>query len=174
MQSFFFWKNWHKEYRTIWYVVASVFFLSLLFLWFSYFQGASGVIHWEKLQEQKIVETTIHEFNLGPFQLSVPGESFVIFEYFNGSDLTPNTSASYIFLIVFAVSAVVLLTLITVLEGLWYYVAMGLFILFVVNLRFEVLGIFGLTNKSPVIVILFLYIVLSIQLFSVVYRLSAK
>ncbi len=158
MQSFFFWKNWHKEYRTIWYVVASVFFLSLLFLWFSYFQGASGVIHWEKLQEQKIVETTVHEFNLGPFQLSVPGESFVIFEYFNGSDLTPNTSASYIFLIVFTVSAVVLLTLITVIEGLWYYIAMGLFILFVVNLRFEVLGIFGLTDKLPVIGILFLYV----------------
>ncbi len=158
MQSFFFWKNWHKEYRTIWYVVASVFFLSLLFLWFSYFQGASGIIHWEKLQEQKIVETTVHEFNLGPFQLSVPGESFVIFEYFNGSDLIPNTTASYIFLIVFAVSAVVLLTLITVLEGLWYYVAMGLFILFVVNLRFEVLGIFGLTDKLPVIGILFLYV----------------
>ncbi len=159
MQSFFFWKNWHKEYRTIWYVVASVFFLSLIFLWFSYFQGASGVIHWEKLQEQKVVETTIHEFNLGPFQLSVPGESFVIFEYFNGSDLTPNTSASYIFLIVFAISAVVLLTLITVLEGLWYYIAMGLFILLVVNLRFEVLGIFGLNNKLPVIGILALYVV---------------
>jgi hypothetical protein len=158
MQSFFFWKNWHKEYRTIWYVVASVFFLSLIFLWFSYFQGASGVIHWERLQEQKIVETTIHEFNLGPFQLSVPGESYVIFEYFNGSDVSPNTSASYIFLLVFAISVVVLLTLITVLEGLWYYVAMGLFILFVVNLRFEVLGIFGSDNKIPVIAILFLYV----------------
>jgi hypothetical protein len=161
MQSFFFWNNWHKEYRTIWYVVASVFFLSLIFLWFSYFQGASGVIHWEKLQEQKIVETTIHEFNLGPFHLSVPGESFVIFEYFNGSDLAPNTSASYIFLIVFAISVVVLLTLITVLEGLWYYIAMGLFILFVVSLRFEVLGIFGLNNKLPVIGILVLYTVAS-------------
>ncbi len=158
MQSFFFWKTWIKEYRTIWYVIASVFFLSLIFLWFSYFQGASGVIHWEKLQEQKIIETTIHEFNLGPFQLSVPGESFVIFEYFNGSELTPNTNASYIFLIVFAISVVVLLTLITVLEGLWYYVAMGLFILFLVNLRFEVLGIFGMTNKIPVISILLLYV----------------
>ncbi|HOX81513.1 MAG TPA: hypothetical protein PLJ60_05870 [Chryseolinea sp.] len=158
MQSFFFWKNWHKEYRTIWYVVVSVFFLSLIFLWFSYFEGASGVIHWEKLQEQKIIETTIHEFNLGPFQLSVPGESFVILEYFNGSELTPNTNASYIFLTVFVISTVVLITLITVLEGLWYYVAMGLFILFVVSLRFEVLGIFGMTNKIPVVGILILYV----------------
>ncbi len=158
MQSFFFWKNWHKEYRTIWYVVASVFFLSLIFLWFSYFQGASGVIHWEKLQEQKVVETTIHQFNLGPFELSVPGESFVIFEYFNGSDITPNTSASYLFLIVFTICAVLLLTLITVLEGFYYYIAMGLFILFVVSLRLEVLGLFGLTGKLPVIVILLLYI----------------
>ena len=158
MQSFFFWKNWHKEYRTIWYVFASVFFLSLTFLWFSYFQGASGVIHWEKLQEQKVVETTIHQFNLGPFELSVPGESFVIFEYFNGSDITPNTSASYLFLIVFTISAVVLISVITVLEGFYYYIAMGFFILFVVSLRFEVLGIFGLTGKLPVVGILLFYI----------------
>src|SRR6188768_2144731 len=139
MQSLFFWKSWSKDYRWIWYGAAGLFSITLIFLWFSYFRGADGVIHWERLQEQKVVETTIHTFRLGPFELNVPGESYVIFEYFNGSEVQPNTTASYFFLAILATCAVLIFTVISTLERFWYYVGMALFILFIVSLRLEVL-----------------------------------
>lgn len=159
MQSRFFWKQWPLEYKWIWYVGAFLFVGSLAYLWSAYFIGIDGIIHWDSVQEQKVVESTIHSFNLGPFTLEIPAESYVLFDYFNGSWITPNTEASYLFLGVLILASIVLLTVITVLERFWFYVGMGLFILFVVSLRFEVLGLFGFYDRIPIIGILLIYAV---------------
>ena len=134
---------------------------SLLFLWFSYFQGAHGIIHWEKIQQQKIIETTVHNFRLGPFQLNVPGESYVIFEYLQGSDIQHNTLASYTFLAVLAICSMILLTVITTLPKFWYFLGMTLFILFILSLRLEVLLIFGQRGYIVPAVVLTAFVSLS-------------
>lgn len=157
MQSLWFWKSWQKPYRRIFYVAAGLFILSALFLWVAYFNTPDSVIHWNKLQEQKVIETTVHSFRLGPFELQIPGESYVILEYFNGSSITPNTTAVYLFMGILAIAAVILITVITTLERFWYYMAMALLILFIVSLRLEVLRIFGQSNTGIVAVVLLLY-----------------
>lgn len=158
MPSIFFWKDWTISYRFFWFALSAVFILSLLFMWFSYFQGTEGIIHWEKIQEQKIVETTVHIFKLGPFSLSVPAESYVIFEYLQGSDIEHNTTASYIFLVVVALCAVVLLTVMTTLQRFWFFAGMSLFILFVVSLRLDVLLIFGMRSIEVPAVVLVVFL----------------
>ena len=158
MHSVFFWKSWISTYRLLLYTVSGIFLFSILFTWFGYFQGADGVIHWEKFQEQKIVETIVHEFRLGPFILNVPGDSYAILEYFNGSYIVPNTVSAYIFLLVIVFTAMVLLSVITTLPRFWYFIGMALFIAFLVSLRVEVLALFGFTNRVPIIVVLLLYL----------------
>ena len=158
MHSVFFWKSWIPSYRTLFYTVAGIFLFALLFLWFGYFHGADGVIQWEKFQEQKIVETIVHEFRLGPFVIDVPGDSYAILEYFNGSHIAPNQASAYIFLVVLSVAAVILLAVITTLPRFWYLIGMGLFIVFLVSLRFEVLALAGYTNRIPVAIVLLFYL----------------
>lgn len=159
MDSFFFWSKWHKEYRYIWYGAAGIFCVSILFLWFAYFNGEHGVIQWDRLQEQKMLETTMHAFRLGPFEISVPGETYIIFEYLNGSQVQPNTTASYLFLFIITCAAIIILTVFTTIEKFWYFVAMTLFIIFMVSLRLEVLGLFGFVNHIPAAVIIGLYLI---------------
>jgi hypothetical protein len=161
MPTIFFWKNWTLPYRSIFYALSGMFILSIILLWFFYFQGASGVIHWEKIQEQKIIETTVHQFRLGPFELTVPAESYVIFEYLQGSDLAHNTTASYIFLSILMLCALVMLTVITTLERFWFFAAMSLFILFVISLRLDVLMIFGLGNITMPVTVLVVFVITS-------------
>src|SRR5690606_21024422 len=48
MSSLFFWKEWIREYRYIWYAAAALFFFSLFYLWYAYFTGADSVTHWDK------------------------------------------------------------------------------------------------------------------------------
>ena len=158
MHSVLFWKSWIPAYRSLLLTLGAFFLFTILFLWVGYFQGADGVIHWEKFQEQKIVETTVHEFRLGPFILNVPGDSYAILEYFNGSHIVPNTRSAYLFLLVIAFTAVLLLTVITTLPRFWYFIGMALFIAFMVSLRIEVLTLFGFTNQIPVIAVLLLYL----------------
>ncbi|MDQ2656181.1 MAG: hypothetical protein M3Y60_02085, partial [Bacteroidota bacterium] len=138
-----------------------VFILSIVFLWFTWFQGAHGIIHWERIQEQKIIETTVHEFRIGPFQLNVPGESYVIFEYLQGSDVMHNRLASYLFLAILIFSSMVILAVITTVKKFWYFLGMTLFIVFFLALRLEVLVIFGVRGYPVPIILLFIFISVS-------------
>lgn len=161
MHSIFFWKDWPKNYKALWFVLSGIFLMSLLFLWFTWFQGAHGIIHWEKLQEQEIIETTVHQFRLGPFQLNVPGESYVIFEYLQGSNVEHNKVASYIFLAVLISSSMVMLTIITTLRKFWYFIGIALFVVFVMGLRLEVLVVFGIKGYAIPVVVLVIFAGLS-------------
>jgi hypothetical protein len=165
MNSLFFWKDWHKEYRYLFFVLAAIFVVSAMWLWFSYFRGNDNVIHWQRLQQQKEIETAVHTFRLGPFELEVPGDTYVIYEYLHGSPVSPNTFASYAFLALLCFSAIVIVTVVTTLERLWFYVGVALFTVFMVYLRFETVGLFGTFSKIPAIAIIAVY-VLSIFLFS--------
>jgi len=158
MQSSFFWKNWPASYRILWYGLSILFLFSIAYLWFNYFTGANNIIEWQKIQEQKTLETTVHEFRLGPFNLTIPGENYVIFEYLAGGHVKHNMIASYIFLAVFSIAIVVLLSIVTALEKFWYFAGMTLFIVLMVNLQFDVLAVFG--QRLPVTIgILVVYLV---------------
>lgn len=161
MHSILFWRDWPKSYKTHWFALSSLFIFSMLFLWFTWFQGAHGIIHWEKIQEQETIETTVHQFQLGPFELNVPGESYVIFEYLHGSSVEHNKVASYLFLAILMFSAVVLLTVITSLKKFWYFAGIALFVAFVVALRLEILVVFGLRGYTVPAIVLLLYIGMS-------------
>jgi hypothetical protein len=161
MQSRWFWNTWSPEYRVIWYGVSTLFVGALLFLWFSYFIDTDAVLHWEKFQDQETIETVSHSFQVGGFEFSVPIESYITFEYFNGSSLVPNTKASYLFLVMLVLASMVLLTVITTFERFWFFIGMGLFILFMVSLRLEVLHLFSLTGKWVTISTIILFVTLS-------------
>ncbi len=55
-------------------------------------------------------------------------------------------------------SAVVLITFLTTLEGFWFYGGMALTIFFFVGLRLEVVGLFGLYDKIPLAVVVALVV----------------
>jgi len=161
MQSRWYWKQWRKEYQIIWYGAAFLFILSLLLLWYSYFMNTDAVIHWEKFHDQQTIETTSHTFQVGNFEFSVPIESYLSYEYFNGSNLEPNIFAQYAFVAMLVLASIVLLSVITTFERFWYFVGTGLFILFVVSLRLDVLRLFGLTWQWTTIGTLLLYVSIS-------------
>lgn len=142
-----FWKGWSPDYRRIGYFVAVAALAAVAFLWLHRYSGAGDVTQWIRLQEQKLIDTVIHTFSLGPFRLSVPAESYVILEYFHGSDIVPNTFASYVFVACLALGSAVLMTVISMLPRFWYFIGTGFFIMFMISLRFEVLGIFGLYSR---------------------------
>lgn len=157
MNSFWFWRNWLTDFRWVWYGSMFIIVFTVGFLCFTYFQEPSGVIHWDKFQEQKVLESTVHSFHIGPFELTVPAENYVVIEYFNGSPVEMNVTASLIFISILILSAIMILTIITTLPRFWFFAGMTLFILFVVSLRLEVLNIAGQRNQIPAAIVLLFY-----------------
>ncbi|HEY8512339.1 MAG TPA: hypothetical protein VIL31_10295 [Cyclobacteriaceae bacterium] len=152
-----FWKSWKAEHRYAWYGMAAAFALAVVFYMFSYFRGVDAILHWEKIQEQKVLESTLDTYRLGPFELSVPGDNYVILEYFNGSMIDPNMVAVNLYLIMLAIGVVVLLAVITTFDRFWFIAAMALLILIWYSLRLRVLEVFGQLNEIPLVVTLVVF-----------------
>jgi hypothetical protein len=161
MQSRWFWKHWSLDYRAIWLGLVGLFIVAFLFLWIGYLRGPSAVISWETFQHQTTHETISHTFEVGNFEFAVPIESYLTFEYFNGGPVQPNTTASYLFLFGLIVCSLVILCVITTLDRFWYVVGIGLFVLFMVSLRLEVLSLFDLSGRTLPIVVIAVYVVAS-------------
>jgi hypothetical protein len=161
MPSIYFWKGWTRSYKTLWLILATLFLTTILAGWIYWFQGPSTIISWQRLQEQKIVETTVHSFRLGPFDLTVPAETYVIYEYMQGGNVEHNFVASYFFLIAIVIAAIVILSIITTLDGFWYFGGMSLFIVFAVSLRLDILYLFGLKGIVVPAVVIGVFIAVS-------------
>lgn len=156
MHSIQFWKSWHKSYRTLFYGLAGILLLSILYLWVAYYQTPAPVLTWEYYQQVSSEDIPVRSFQVGLFNIPVPGENHLIYETILGSQLQPNLTSYYIFLVVFAISFVVLLSVITTLKRFWFFAGMGMLCLFVILLKTEALLILGLANKIPASVILVL------------------
>lgn len=152
MQSFFFWKTWHREYKTYWYILVTLFIASVAFLWAGYFQVPEGLTAWHTHQAQKTAEGITHTFEVGNFEFAVPIESYSTLEYFYAGPLQVNPFNGYILTGVLAFISVLLFAVITTLPRFWYYVGTGLMILFIVSMRLDVLELFGQRNFMATLV----------------------
>ena len=161
MYSIQFWKSWPVVYQRLFWTMASLLIFSLLFLWLSFFQSPAPTLTWQYIQEQELLEVPVHSFQTGLFELTIKGDNYLIFERLLGNDLTPLPIFAYVFLGILILSALMLLTVITTLKRFWYSIGMGLFILFIVGFRLELLQFFGLSNKIPTIMVLVIYLPIS-------------
>ncbi|MBL7832976.1 MAG: hypothetical protein JNK18_03440 [Cyclobacteriaceae bacterium] len=161
MQSLFFWKNWTREYKFWWYALIVLLLAGLIFLWAGYFRAPQGLTAWNTYQDQQTIESISHTFDVGNFEFVVPIDSYTTFEYYHAGPLQVSTTTSYIFVAVLALMSMVLLTVITTLPRFWYYTGVGLFALFLVSMRLDVLGLFGQRNFTPVIVTAVVFIAVS-------------
>jgi hypothetical protein len=153
-----FWNSWHIDYKRHWYFLIGILFCTIIYAWFYYVKGAESVIAWEQFQEQKVVEATIHEFSVGPFQFSVPANVYLLFEYFQGGSLQPNTYITYVFVGVIAMAFVYLISIFSALDRFWFLASMGAVILFLVSLRLDVLKMAGLDGRWVTVGVIILYV----------------
>ncbi|MBK5280080.1 MAG: hypothetical protein JJE09_14575, partial [Bacteroidia bacterium] len=161
MYSIQFWKSWPLVYQRIFWVLASLLLFSLLYVWFSFFLSPAPTLTWQYIQERDLLEVPVHTFQTGLFELTIKGDNYIIFERLLGNDLTPSPISAYTFLSILVISALLLLSIITTLKRFWYSIGMGLFILFIVGFRLELLQFLGLTNKIPTIIVLLIYVSIS-------------
>lgn len=161
MQSFFFWKNWSREYKIFWHILIILFLGGLVFMWSGYFRVPEGLTEWHTHQVQKTVESITHTFESGNFEFAVPIESYATLEYFYAGPLQINTISPYIGVAVLAVMVILLFSVITTFPRFWYYVGTGLFVLFIVSLRLDVLELFGQRNFIATIVTVIIFVSVS-------------
>jgi hypothetical protein len=157
MNSLAFWRSWSKPFQFIFWLFSSTLLLAVAYFWYTYYLNPAPVITWEQFQQWNTEEVLLNTFSKGIFDIPVYGENYLIYEILGGSELQPDTTAFYIFLFVFSISLLGLLSVVSSLSRFWFIAGMGILCVIVMTMRLESLLVFGMTSRIFPIIILLLF-----------------
>ena len=158
MRGLYFWEEWNQPYRKLYWLFFILFMLSLLIAIYNYFIGLEYVIHWESIGQLDQLKLIAHRVTAGTIRLDIPLDNYVVFQYFEGSNLDINALNAYIYLVALIVGVNLIMALLPSLPKLWFYVGMGGFIGFIVLLNIDQIMLFGQTDKTGMIIVLVSYL----------------
>lgn len=158
MNQAFFWNQWRQPYKTIFYILLFVWLFVFGASWLYYFNGYDNVLNWLSGQQVESFTLPVHSFQLGPFNMDIEADYYVIIERLFANDLMPQSFPLYIFILALAVTLIFFMSIISTLSRYWYLVGMAAFILFSVSLSLSSLTLFGRQDNTAIIVMLVLYV----------------
>lgn len=158
MEDLFFWKNWLKSQRYLLLTILFIFISSLVYIIISWIIGIDAVISWVPQPDFQSTNAVIDSFvqNLIPYNLKV--NSFLVEQKFAASPININPLSSYIYFGLVIIGFVIFLTCISFLEIFWFGLGLAFFLLFLATLKTELLGMFGLQNRTFLIITIFTYL----------------
>ncbi|MBS1486571.1 MAG: hypothetical protein JST43_03210 [Bacteroidetes bacterium] len=157
MNTFFFWNEWRKPERFIFYFLTVATFVALVLFWKSWWMAPAPVIRFDNYQQLEKIETVSRTFQVGTVNVSVPATSYIVFESLLGSALHPNVLASYLFLSACLFAFVGFITVVSSLSRFYFLGGMGLVILFISGLDLSTLLLFNLSGQTLTIASMLLF-----------------
>ncbi|MBR9998448.1 MAG: hypothetical protein KFF73_05720 [Cyclobacteriaceae bacterium] len=158
MKKLFFWDGWYRTDRNIFLFFLTVVIISLLWLVYAMITGVDNVIHWEVIDNLERLKTSVHDFRVGNLRLDIPLDNFIVFQYFQGSNLTIQPVYAYIYLVFLTLSINLVMAILPGINKFWFYAGMGGFIGFMVLFNMGQINLFNQGDKSALIIILGLYL----------------
>jgi Flp pilus assembly protein TadD len=114
------------------------------------------VIHWDVLSELGEVPIVLDQFKVGNETLSIPAKTFTVTEQFVASPMAINTLGNYLFLSLFIIGFLIILSALSALRRFWYLIFMGSVILLIVTFNLGL--VFNLSDNYINIGAIILYI----------------
>ena len=156
MNSLQFWNNFQKPTRNLYLFSLIILTISLIIFGLAYFKGLENVIHWDVLSELGEVPIILDQFKVGNETLSIPAKTFIVTEQFVASPMAINMLGNYLFLGLFMIGFILILSALSALKRFWYLIFMGSVILLIVT--FNVGLVFNLADNYINIGAIVLYI----------------
>ena len=154
--TFQFWKNFQKPTRNLYLFSLIILSISLIIFGLAYFKGLENVIHWDVLSELNDLPIVLDQFKISANEtLSIPAKAITVTEQFVASPMAINTVGNYVFLGLFMIGFLLILSALSALRRFWYLVFMGSVILLIVTFNFGL--IFNLANNYLNIGLVLLY-----------------
>jgi hypothetical protein len=157
MTDLFFWLQWKSSYKALYVALLILFLGSIAAVGAAYIYGDVYTIGWDTTGEWKTLALSLDTFTINQFEIPQESEQFLLLKRYTSNDVSIHPWISYTFLTIVLIAFVCFLAVISYLD-LWLYIAgMALFLFFVVSMNTELLGIFGLHNRIPTVLIILVY-----------------
>ena len=160
MEDLFFWRSWSKSRQFIWFFLLFLAFCSIAFLVSGWILGNQLILSWTTSPEFNAVYTPIDNFAQHLIHYTIDVNSFLVRERFAVSPLVIHPFSSYLYLFLVVTGFLFVLASITFLDFYQFVFGIAFFLVFLVTLQTELLGIFGHENRGFLILAIFLYLML--------------
>jgi hypothetical protein len=158
MDNLFFWNSWNKTNRYLFLFLLSLFISGLLLVIVCHIIGSKGVVDIEILSKLENVKVNVDEFSRNLLNFQVQADSYIIKEWYGAGAIKVIPLYSYILSGVILIALLFILTSVTFLDSMfWYIIGMGGFIFFLVNLDTELLNIFFPNSRYFLIGLIIIY-----------------
>jgi len=166
MNKLIFWNTWRPTEQLLYFLVLGLFLSTMGWYGYAWFTGSNDVI--QTVIESKIhnEEVILNNIDYQGFKIPMDASMYYLTHYFRGGNITINLTANTLYSFFLAVSFVILLTVSTFLSRTWYIVFTALFVLYLVNINFELLNIWGKNDKTFLVICLGSYLPISYILHS--------
>ncbi len=154
MQSLFFWNTWNKPHRNFYFFTLILLVISFVLLAVAWFRGLENVITWDvlsELNERPIVLDRLANTD----SLGVQAKAYFVSEQFLAPPMQVNQTATWLFSLCWLLGIVVLITAISAMRSIWFYVGIASVMFVLASLRIE--AFFGLTGYSVSLLLIALY-----------------
>ncbi len=152
MNDFAFWKSWHPTSRTVYVSLLGLFILCIGCFFLIYPQGFLNVVSWERISELVDLPVAQRPITIGLFSFSYALDFNLVQEHFLGSSLKLSPVGAYLLLSMVAITWIFLLTIISAVDGFWYYAGTLLLLGILLLFQFEQLLWFGQVQKLGLII----------------------
>ena len=159
MENLFFWKDWKLQNKIIFFIFFSILIAVLGLLVKQTNNGFENIVDIHRVYETENITVPVTTFQKHLFDFTVNGENYLIKQRFDTGKINLPDTKSLLYLCIIAIAATLAITVISGLKKVaWYSFFMSFFILWLVLLKTDFIGVFGYFNDY------FAYIAIAVYL----------
>lgn len=147
MSNLNFWKTWQKKYGRIYQVLLFIFFLSIIYTFYSQSYSSDLAFPKQVVRKTQSIELSLHNVQDFIFDLPAPARSYVIFQSFLSLKSGFQVSATYLLLGIIFLCFSILMTAATYLSRWWFIIFQSVFVIWIITLKLQFLHIFGVDSQ---------------------------
>ncbi|MGJ3234985.1 tetratricopeptide repeat protein [Marivirga sp.] len=147
MNNLNFWKDWRKKYRGIYQVLLFVFFISIIYSFYSQYNSYDLAFPKDTVRKTQSIELSLHNVQDFVFDLQIPARSYIVFQSFLSLDSGFQLSNTYLLIAVIFCCFSFLMTASTYLSRWWFIIFQSVFVIWIITLKLQFLNIFGIDNQ---------------------------
>lgn len=159
MDELFFWKNWKRPDKYIYWFVLCVFLAAFSWLIVTFSNGEKNLAKWELVEESHNLTVEADNFNYNLFGFTLNLENYLVVQHFVPSAYQVDFNAATIYFAFIVLALIIFATALTYAKKILYYsILMTFLIAWIVLMKLDIHAILGVGNQYFTFGVILMYL----------------
>lgn len=156
-EKLLFWNAWEKSFRAFYLALLSLLAVCIVCVGIAYFFGDAFTIGWVKDVEIETTAVVTDTQTIDFFNFNLETNSYITRSWIDNGKVSLYPAAGYAYLAVVVISILVLITIFTFLDLVYFLIGITTIIVFIISLNTELLSFFGWQHRGLSILLITVY-----------------